>query len=296
MQTLPLPGHAVPVGGDRGLLGGQFRLDHPDRGDLPSKGLALTGHRRGDALPVEPGEQLVPHRGGGRVSVRWLPGARPIGNQAEGLGDVRGVRRGAGGVGARELLDDGAPAVTGPPGEQGVQATSQQIDVGPGPERLSVDGGHLGGQVPRRPPKLRLIPDPGKVQVRALLQGGGKAPVEQVGIPARGDDHVAQLQVPVEDPQPVGVVHCVADGGEHPDMPAKRIHGHALGHGEGPVLVDEPAPERTSHVSHDDDRVSQCIRAQHVHGHDGGVLQRSQDAGLGEQLPRVGRCAVVRAE
>ena len=49
----------------------------------------------------------------------------------------------------------------------------------------------------------------------------------------------------VEDPQPMGVVHCVADGGEHPDMPAERIHGHALGHGEGPVLVDEGA-ERPS--------------------------------------------------
>ncbi len=175
-----------------------------------------------------------------------------------------------------------------------VQASPEQVHVRPGTEGRPVHRGHLGGQIARRAPQLLLVARPGQVELRSRVQGRREAPVEQVRVSVLGDEHVAQLQVPVEEPDLVGVVDRVAHGRQHTHVPPQRVAGHRVRLAQRAVLVHEVAPELAGDVPHDDDRVAVPIRREQVDRDDGGVLQRGQDARLAEQLPRVlGRAVVL---
>ena len=192
----------------------------------PPASTSPGGHRHRPGWPASTGRprdpavrRRVPARGAqedGEGGGRRGAGRRVLGHGLGAGGDQEGRRRGGdpgegGGVGVHVghgQGDVGGGLERAPAGEQLVEDHPEGVDVGGRGGRVAEDafGGQVGG---------------GAEQV-AGGEGGlagrrGDAEVEHLDLAVRGQEHVARLDVAVDDPGPVGRLQGVGDRGHDPD-------------------------------------------------------------------------------
>jgi hypothetical protein len=184
--------------------------------------------------------------------------------------------------------------VGAPSGQHFVQDDSQRIDIRAEIDLVRIasslfrahvwqralDGAELGHHAPGR---HVLIGDPGETEIQDLHVGqGGKRTARAGPADGLGDDDVRRLEVPVDDPALMGIVHSVGDPGEHPQPEA-----HLLGV-EGPLpqrqpLIQGVAPDQL----HGEEMLPLLGAAGLVDRTDVGMLQASQGLRLPLEQPRL---------
>ena len=205
----------------------------------------------------------------------------PAGGQA---GQGVGVAQAAAGRGRLDLADHPEHLVQGRPlerlaadrrrsGQQLVEDHPQGVDVGPGVHVQGVEAGLLRRHVQRR---ARHAGEGGVQALVGQLQAAGGLGQAEVDHPGHGpavvglDQDVGRLQVAVDDPLLVGVLHRRADQAEQ---------GQPLGHGQA-VLVAILGDRHPLDQVHHEERPPLAGRAGVEHPGDVGVVHDGQGLAL----------------